>query len=492
MNDLAEKALRGMDRARRQIAARPVLALAPGGFVLASVIVVTGGRIGAARAAVPIDRWLGLLSEAGYRVTGVAMGAVMLAAISALIGLWLLTLRVGRSRVFTQREVWTIAAAWAAPFLVGPPVLSTDVYGYVARGLLARQGLSPYHHGATALGDVRIVDAIDPIWRSARSTDGPLASLLEHLAVSVTGGRVLATIIVCRVGAAVSIVVIGRLAAQLAGPRRSSTALCLTVLNPAVLIFVGSAALYTGALVALLLATLVAASQRRWARAVVLACLAAGLRPVALLVVPAVIAAHALRHRGSGGWRTAVRDGVLAACALAVIALCVPFGLGWIANLGSAAREHVPFAPSSVIGAVVGFIVPSASFDDLAVGGRIAAGFAGATAIGYLFATIRSRPLERTVGYALLAAGILAPVVYPPFLLWGALCLAPTAVATRRDCVIALSCVACVLAPVGLGENGGHYATIGALALIALVLVPRLLDRQRNRLVTSPRVSADG
>ena len=61
MNDLAEKALDGLIAARRTVAARPVPALAGSGFVCASAIVVTGARVGAAPAVVPIDRWLGLL-----------------------------------------------------------------------------------------------------------------------------------------------------------------------------------------------------------------------------------------------------------------------------------------------------------------------------------------------------------------------------------------------------------------------------------------------
>lgn len=491
MNDLAEKALHGLDVARREIAARPVLSLATAGFLVAAVVVVTGGRIGAARASLPIGHWFGLLPGAGYRITGIAMGAVLLAAIVALIGLWLLTLRVSRVRRFGDRELWTIAALWATPFVIGPPLLSTDIYGYVARGLLARHGLSPYHHGPIALGDLRIVDAIDPVWRTARSTDGPLASLGEHLAVSVTGGKVIPTVVVLRIVAALSVIVIGRLAADLAGPRRAN-ALCLTILNPAVLILVVSAGSVAGVLGAVLLATLLAASQRRWVQAVVLACVAAGLKPVALLAVPAVIVVHAIGNRARIAWRIGLRDVAIAAVTLAVIVLAVPFGLGWIANLSAAAHEQVPFAPSSVIADVVGFIVPSASFDDLAAGGRIAAGVAGVTVLAYLFTTIGSRPLERTIGFALLAAAILAPVVYPSFLLWGMLCVAPSAMGARRDWVIALSCVACVLTPVGLGERGGQYATIGALALIAVVLVPRLLVRRHNALVTGSQLSAGG
>jgi hypothetical protein len=472
LNDLAEKALHGLDIARREIAARPVASLGVAGFVVSGVIVVTGGRIGPAPAAVPLDHWLGLLPPAGYRVTGVAMGAVMLVAIGLLLALWLLTMHVSRARAFAPNQVWTLAAIWAVPFAVGPPQLTTDIYRYVAAGELARRAHSPYHHGADALGNLRLIDVIDPAWRSARSTDGPLTTLIDHLVVSVSGGSVIAAVIVLRIVAVLSVVAIGRLAADLGGTRRTA-ALCLTVLNPALLLIVVSAGLVTGLIAALLLAAVLAASRRRWLRAVLLACVAGGLKPIVLIIVAAIIAVHVLGQPARARSRIALRDNLLALAVLTAIVFSVPFGLGWIANLSSAMHAHTAFAPASVVGNMMGFIVSSASYDDLAAGGRVAAGFAAITVLGYLALTLRTRSLEATIGFALLAVGILAPVLYPSYLLLGVLCLAPTAAGVRREWVIALSCVSCVLAPVGLGERGGQYATCIALAIIASWLLVR-------------------
>ena len=489
MNDLAEKALHGLDATRRAIASRPVISLAVAGCIVSCALVVSGARIGAAPAAVPLNRWLGLVPSARYQITDVWLGVLMLAMIGALLGLWLVAIHVVRRRHCRDRAVWIIAAAWGAPFALGPPLLSTDIYRHVAAGLLARRGLSPYHHGADALGSARLVDAIDPTWRSTPSTDGPLATLLSHLAVSVSGASVLATVLVLRIVAVGSAIVIGMLAADLAGPRRA-LALSLTVLNPAVLLYVVSASLFTGVLVALLLAGLWAAAHRRWARAVIFCCLAAGLQPVALLAVPPVIAVHVLGNPSAGRLRTAVRDTAIALGTLALVVLAVPFGLGWTDNLGTAMRVHTPFAPATGLGNLLGLIVSSASYDDLAAGCRITAAAAGLTVIGYLYATVRTRPLERTIGFGLLAAGILAPVVYPSYLLWGTLCLAPTATGARRDWVVALSCAACVLTPAGLGDRGGQYATWIGLAVIAAVLVPRLAARHRAEAMTRAGLDA--
>ena len=140
------------------------------------------------------------------------------------------------------------------------------------------------------------------------------------------------------------------------------------------LLFVVSGAHVDGVLVALLLGAFVAAGQRRWAAAVVLACLAAGHQAGrarrgrcrdrrACRRGPAL---HRLAHRRTR--RTRIALPVLAACTLVV-----PYGLGWAGNFSSLTREHTPFAPASLVSDLISTVVSAASFDDLAVGGRVAA-----------------------------------------------------------------------------------------------------------------------
>lgn len=470
MNDLAEQALHGLDVARKHIVAHPLPPLAASGFAAAALTVYAGGQVGPAPASIPLSRWLGLQPDNGAPHGAVPAG-LMFGGIVVLLVLWLVALHpLHRRAGYTDRHVWTLAGIWALPFVVGPPLLSTDVYSYAAHGLLARAGRDPYSSGPDALGAVPIVSAIDPNWRSAPSTSGPLGSFSEHLAVAITGGHALSAVLALRALAVLSVIAIGLLAAELAAPRRAP-ALALTVLNPAVLLLIVSAAHFEGVLAALLLGAFVAASQRQWVLAILLACAAAGIKPVAVVAVLAIIAAHSVRRRAGIEWRRAGRDLLIAAAGLAACALCVPDGLGWAGNLGTVTREHTPFSPASAVGDVLSPIVASASFDDLAVGGRIATVSAAICIVAYLLATGRSRPLERTVGYSLLTIGLLSPVLYPWYLLWGVLCLAPTARGARRDWVLALSCAACVLLTVGFGGRVPQIVTGAALVAIAAALL---------------------
>ena len=77
MNDLAERALHGLDVARRFVVARPVPWLAGAGFLAGTLVMVVGARIGAARAALPLDTWLGLLPPAGYHSGGRLPGVLV-------------------------------------------------------------------------------------------------------------------------------------------------------------------------------------------------------------------------------------------------------------------------------------------------------------------------------------------------------------------------------------------------------------------------------
>lgn len=494
MNDLAERALRGLNVARGAVLARPVPCLAGVGFAAAVVTVVAGGRIGAGPAALPISSWLGLLPHVGYRVVDLAPGLVMLGGIAVLALCWIAVVVLAAGRRVGIRALWLTGAAWAVPFVVGPPLLSSDAYTAVARGMLARQGLSPYHHGAAAIhGEPRLVNAIEPTWRGTHATGGPLSLAIEHLFTTATAGSAVGALLLLRALAVASTVAIGRFAMDLAGPRRHP-ALAMTALNPAVLLYVVSGAHFEGLLGALLLAAFVRAGQRHWATAVCLACLAAGLKPVALVAVAAIIAAHAVGARRHIAWRIAARDAAIAVPVLVVCALVVPYGLGWASNLSSLTHEHTPFAPASLVSDLIAPIVSAASFDDLAVGGRIAAVLAAITVVAYLLVTVRNRPLERTVGYALLAIGLLGPVLYPWYLLWGLLCLAPTARRSLRDWVVALSIAACVLDPAGFAERTGEIVTVCGLFVVAGVLIPRLVLRHRQTVATlrgAAPVSAD-
>jgi hypothetical protein len=374
--------------------------------------------------------------------------------------------------------VWWIAGAWTAPFVVGPPVISNDVWTYAAQGLLLRNGLDPYSVGPSALGDVSSVAAVDPSWRSVPSPYGPLATTAQHLAIAIGGGSPVGAAIVFRALAVACFIAVGVLAADLAGTRRIQ-ALTLTILNPLLLMHLVSGAHLEGLMCALLLGALLAAHQGRWVLAIVVGCAAGSVKAPAFIAVLAIIAVHHQSLRGWLAWRITARDAALAVVSVVGFSAIVPNGWGWLQALNTPSLGHTPLAPASLLGDLYEPIVAAASFDDLATGGRIATMLAAVCIVIYLTVTASRRALAQTIGYGLIAVGLLGPVLYPWYMLWGVVALAPTARAERRDLVVLISACACVFDPPGFTRMISDNLSLGALAIAFAWFAARARARSR-------------
>jgi alpha-1,6-mannosyltransferase len=460
-------------RARRVWAAlsprHRTAAVAAAGFVVSALIVVAGGRTGTVRVTIPLTTWFGLLTGGGYQQgESIVPGVLLITSVAALALLWLWVARGPHPATSTETRVWAIAGAWALPLVVGPPLLSSDVYTYAAQGQLVSRGLDPYTIGPAALGNVPATQAVDPAWRNVPSPYGPLATWLEHEA-ALLGGGPLGAVVVLRLVAVASVAAIGVLAASLAGTRRIP-ALTLTVLNPLVLLQIVSPAHLEGALCALLLGALLAARRGSPRLAVALACAAGAVKAPALLAVPAIIAWQRGTSSGRAGWLGAARDSLTAAVACTGLLLLVPHGWGWLPALTTPTLGYTAGAPASLLGDLLHAMIPWASFDDLAAAGRVVALLAAGCIVVYLVGTVRRRALELTVGLSLLAIALLSPVIYPWYLLWGLLCLAPITRGLQRSLVLLACASASVLALPGLPGLPADLLA-GGFAVLAVILL---------------------
>ncbi len=466
---------------------RVPLALACAGACAGSVAVVAGGRGGAAAATTPPSTWFGLLPSTGNAAARSASGGLLFfLGVAALVVLWLVAL--GRDARWTERQLWWVAAAWAAPFVAGPPLISKDVFSYAAQGLMVRSGLDPYSSGVSALATVptdaaaRSLASVDPVWRSAPSPYGPVATAIEHTAISVGGGSPLGAVVLLRALAVLCVIAIGLLAMQLAGERRNQ-ALVLTLLNPLVLIHLVSGAHFEAPMGALLLGALVAAKRDHWTWALLLACAAGSIKAPAYLAVLGIGAAHTAIQPGSRRRLVvAARDAGLAAAGLAACTLLVDNGLGWINGLKTPAQGYTPSAPASLVGDLLSPIVTAASFDDLAAGARVSCLLLAGCTVLYLTVTAGERPLHQTVGCGLVAIALLGPTIYPWYLLWGTLCLAGSARGRHRDWLV----LACGVLSV-TSITGAPGAMTTAFDVIAVAAGAVLMWRRPRWLEHTPR-----
>lgn len=448
----------------------PGVALGIAGAAATAGIVAAGGRVGPVHGAVAPTTWLGLLRPVGVDpLRHPWPGLLLVAGIVALVGVWLRLMRHADAPWLTPRRVWGIAVAWALPLVIGPPLLSNDVFSYAAQGLLVVHHLSPYSSGPGALRHGAALAAVDPRWRWVASPYGPLATAIEWGSAALAHGSVVLGVVVLRLVAVAGVGVTGLAASRLAPPPLRSSALLLTVCNPVMLLQVLSAAHLDGVLCALAALALLAARRQRPALGVALGCAAAGVKVPGLVVVAAIAAWAVLSAPAHRRLPIAARCAAAGVATWLVLGWLVPDGWGWVRGLVTPGLAHTPVAPTAVIAFV---LAPALSWTHLvsypeltslcrAAGLLLAAGI-----VVRLLLTARSRPLELTAGRATLVVSVLGPVIYPWYLLWGTAALAPRAQGRERELVTALTAVAAVMAVPGLST-----ASIAVIAVVVSVTV---------------------
>jgi hypothetical protein len=343
-----------------------------------------------------------------------------------------------------------IAAAWAAPVLVMPPLFSRDVYSYAAQGQLVARGVNPYVHSPSALGSGPFLDLVDPLWRHAPAPYGPAWERLSGWLVGLAGHDVLASVVGFRAVALVGVVLIGWGAPVLAESlgRSGSVAFTLAVLNPLVLLVLLGGAHNDALMLGLLVAGCALARRNHVAAGLVLCALAAEVK------IPALLGAACI-----GWWWGATAPGLrrrvarVAAAVLAAVGLMAAIsavsGLGWrwLDGLSNPGVVVSWLDPATAVGLLLGHAAAAAGFTGhttaLVHGARAAfLGVAAVVSLGLIVRSDRVGQLE-ALGWSLLAFVVLGPVVWPWYETWGFVVLAVVAEGWTLRLLLGLSAVAC-------------------------------------------------
>jgi alpha-1,6-mannosyltransferase len=474
--------------------------------------------------------WLGSdwPSEPGTVALAVGVGGMLLVLLSwALLGRGLVTGADLPGEHWLRRTL----ALWAAPLLLAPALFSRDVYSYLAQGEVAARGLNPNTvDPLLALGGVAApVNRVGEHWQSTLSPYGPLTSALQRLVTEVTGGNMVAGVLLHRllalVGLALAVWALARLAVVAGASAR--TALWLGALNPLVLWHLVAGAHNDSLMLGLMLAgtalsltalppaalppaalplnplslnTLSPIGQSpagprervAWVRltvGVLLVCLGAEVKLPALVAL-AVIGTALARALG-GGWARFLAAGagmgaVFAAVSVAV-SLLTGLGFAWIGALGTSGEVTSWMAPTSWPGFLVGGVGSAFGADitqtaltvTKAVGSALAL-----AAIGYVL----HRQLRGGLGpvpvlgpvpalAAVMAALVVfGPVVQPWYLLWAALPLAACVSTPRLRAWTAGACALfALLVPPLAGDFSGAVVPLVTGYLLGLLAVAACL-----------------
>ncbi|MGB6040269.1 MAG: polyprenol phosphomannose-dependent alpha 1,6 mannosyltransferase MptB, partial [Gordonia sp. (in: high G+C Gram-positive bacteria)] len=158
------------------------------------------------------------------------------------IGRYRVEVAEGRSpaRRMTRGQTDRTLLMWVAPLIVAPPLLSKDVYSYLAQSAIAYRGMDPYTYSPMrGLGvDHALTLSVPNLWKDTPAPYGPLFLWIGERITAVTGENITAAVLLHRLVAICGVLMIVWALPRLA--RRcgvsSVAALWLGALNPLVIL----------------------------------------------------------------------------------------------------------------------------------------------------------------------------------------------------------------------------------------------------------------
>lgn len=263
----------------------------------------------------------------GFRWLGGALSGHRATLTPTLFSVLLLAMLAGYGAVILWGRDVPLAPALAAvalldlAFALTPPLLSSDVVGYVAYARLGFHGVDPYLHGTALITHDRIAHFAK--WRSTPTAYGPLFTA----ATSLLGGLGLtAALWVFKLLAGTAAFAIGLLtvltARQLShDPTR---ALLIVGLNPVLLVY-GIGGAHNDFIAVLAMAVgMYALAQGRQARSAVMFVVSCAIKAPAALIIPFALVGTRPRRR--------LVLGLVAGLAIAFVLSLALFGAGGIAG----------------------------------------------------------------------------------------------------------------------------------------------------------------
>ncbi|HEX7095275.1 MAG TPA: polyprenol phosphomannose-dependent alpha 1,6 mannosyltransferase MptB, partial [Acidimicrobiales bacterium] len=463
-------------RQQRDAADRLLRRAAVSGFVGALIIVATSPV--RAQAAPTWRLTLPLLSSVDGRLFSLATFVLGVALLG--YGWWRLGSYVARARdrdPHRLRKVCLVTALWSGPVLLGPPLLSNDVYSYAAHGELASHGYDVTKWGPIALGGGPFLNAADSVWHHNPSPYGPVWNKLAAAVVTQTDHDPAAAVWGFRVVIALSVVAatwaLAVLAAELGAD--PAMAVALAIANPLTVIHVLGGIHNDGLMMALLLIGLyLARRKRRWAALVLITAATAVKLP----------AAAGLVYLG-WNWRDeldtrlkrfagAVVAGAVGMLLIVWLSIEVRMGMGWLGALRGTSKVMSTFAPVTMLGLVLGKFLELFGINVgsdpivglLRVGGLLLAGWLA----WLLLSNCRRIGTERALGLTLVLAVVLGPVMWPWYLPPAIAVLVAAGAERFRPALTVISCaVMLAVVPTSARVDVGWAEYHSVFRLIAVI-----------------------
>lgn len=257
------------------------------------------------------------------------LGGVILALV-VMFGAYVVV--VGCADRLSARSVLMAIAVLDALVLLGPPLVSTDVFSYQAYARMGSlYGINPYTHGPYAIFNDPVFQYIGAKWSSIPSAYGPVFTVLTYVLASLSIAASVFTYKAVAATAAIGLVALIWRCAQLRGTNPVRAA-ALVGLNPLLVVYAIGGGHNDLLMLLALVGSLYAILRSHERVGGMLAVLAAGIKLTAGVVLPFALVAHGA---GRGRSRRDLTIGAgLTIVALAIVSLEV-FGAGSLQMLGT-------------------------------------------------------------------------------------------------------------------------------------------------------------
>ncbi|MGZ4165399.1 MAG: polyprenol phosphomannose-dependent alpha 1,6 mannosyltransferase MptB [Solirubrobacteraceae bacterium] len=331
----------------------------------------------------------------------------------------------------SRRGLLLIAAVWALPLALAPPLFSRDVYSYLAQGTILRLGHSPYHTAPAALaglGHQHVLDAVSPFWRHTTAPYGPLFLGLVAIVTAVVGSHLVAGVLLTRalelIGAGLLAVYVPRLARSLGtDPRR---AVWLALLSPLVMLELIAAGHNDLLMVGMLAAGVAYALDGRPLLGVAICALAATVKVPALAGAVFIAVAWGREELGRGGRaRFIAGAGLITLAILGAVTLVTGVSVDWLSTalFSTPAKVRLAITPATAVGYTLASLLSDVGITVSHRGLEGALGVAGFVLVALtgaiLLYRVRVGRLVASLGGFLLIAAAGGPAAWPWYFIWG-------------------------------------------------------------------------
>ncbi|MNW34594.1 hypothetical protein D3C74_115750 [compost metagenome] len=322
----------------------------------------------------------------------------------------------------TGRELARVLAMWSAPLMLSFPILSRDVYSYLAQGRMLHAGKSPYAEGVSALPGW-FDGGSDSLWAQSPSPYGPFFLVLARIIYFASNGIPEIGVGLLRVIAVLGVWGCYHFTAKLAQKMGQSAnwANWAIVGNPLFLLTMIGGVHNDALMIAGVFSAFAYAYDRRPMAATMALAIAVSVKPIVLLALPFIGLgllgrSPSMRER----WKIWAKVSALSLTWLLLIGAVTNLWFGWLLAMFTAGDAAFPYAPVGLIGWSLSNLAGIFGADISLVNAIVVGVFqviALAIVARLALAKDTSSPV-RLAAWALSAVVLLAPIIQPWYILW--------------------------------------------------------------------------